>query len=366
MTAAISPIGDTDYYSVTGVNPTWGFIALLDTTGSSSSNNGTITALRSDGINPLQSDTGSWERGSGIALQNYVNGSDTHYLRVDEEGNDATISGYELRYYNTVTDAQPEIEPNDTRSSGTPSSFTHSGVINSNGDIDCFAFQGRTGDKILLALNGDPEDDGSTIDPVLELVGPTDVPLKAADASGTGGKEFIEYAKLSSDGVYAYCVHSETNLGGPSATYKVGLVRNGGLYFPTYIHGPTWINPRPGNIALVGDLLSFRLAITNTSPLAIPGNIRITTHYSSTCLDLVSAVPPATTTSPGYVSWDGQKTGLAPDEVYSVVLNVRALSACNQSVYQDTGVAYYFTGHGDEAYFTILGSIYLPLVSRVP
>ena len=160
MDGTIDPIGDVDYYALNGVNATWGFIALLETDEA-----GTLTALGSDGTTVLQSDTGSWEQGAGIALQNFADGSATHYLRVNESGNDAAIP-YTLRYYNTVVTTQPEIEPNETAATGTPSSFTHAGTLSATDDTDCFAFHGRAGDTILLALN---MDSGGPANAALEL-----------------------------------------------------------------------------------------------------------------------------------------------------------------------------------------------------
>ena len=365
MTGAVDPVGDLDFYALGGVNTTWGFIALLDTTASAPSTRATLTAFANDGATVLQSDTGSWERGSGIALQNYASGSLTHYLRVNEEGDDALVSTYTLRYYETVTDSQPEAEPNGTRLTGTPSSFTHNGVIAASGDVDCFAFQGRTGDNVLIALNGDPEGDGSPVDPLLELIAPNEAILKTVNVSGLGGTEFLEYSGLASAGVYAYCVRAAAGLGSNQATYKVGLVRNGFLYFPDYTYSATWLNPRPGNYALIGDLLSFQLAVTNTSPLRIPGNIRMTASYSSTCLGFDSAIPPETASSPGNISWDGQKpTGLDPGEVYSVQMNMRALKKCSDLIDQDLGLDYYFTGTGTSVNYNIYSGMFLPLALR--
>jgi hypothetical protein len=174
LSGSIAPAGDVDYFSLGGINTGWGFIALLDTSASSTGDDGVLTALGSDGVTELQTDSGSWERGSGIALQNFADGSDTHYLRVNESGEDETISSYGLRYYKTITDTQPEVEPNGSRSNATPSSFTMSGTLISAEDVDCFSFQGSVGDDLILALDGDPEDDGGLVDYVLELVNPSD------------------------------------------------------------------------------------------------------------------------------------------------------------------------------------------------
>jgi hypothetical protein len=367
ISGAVDPAGDVDYFAQDGVNVTWGYIALLETVSSTTSQQGTLTALGNDGTTVLQSDTGSWEHGSGIALQNYADSRVTHYLRVNEDGDDATVSTYTLRYYNTIVRTQPEAEPNETRSTGTPSAFTHEGTLSTSGDVDCFAFQGRADDTILLALNGDPEADGSPADPVLELVDASDTVLKTVDFSGAAGKEFLEYPALPSDGVYAYCVRvGAGSAGAADATYKVGLVRNGGLYVPDYEQGPTWLNPRPGHVAYISDTLSFRLAMTNTSPITIPGDIDFRATYSSTCLSFLDASLAPTSVSPGTIEWDGLKpSGLVPGEVYSVTANFQALNRCGgEDLHQSTGIDYFFTGSGGDAAYNIHTPVFLPVVQR--
>ena len=361
LTGAISPAADVDYYEINGINPTWGFIALLDTLSSTTSTSGTLTALGTNGTTVLQSDTGSWERGSGIALQSYADGGSPHYLRVTPALS-AAISTYQLRYVNTIISTQPEIEPNNTRATGTPSAFTHSGIISPTGDVDCYAFQGRAGDEIILALDSH----GSTIDPVLTLVAPTNAVLKTANVTGVGGKEFIDYVGLPGDGVYAYCVSAAGGVAGSGATYTVGVTRNGGLYMPTVAEGSTWLNRPPSGFAMLNDLLSFRLAVTNTSPISIPGNIRLSTTFSAGCLITTTVVPTPTGSSPGHISWDGQKTGLAPGEVYSVTFTARAVAPCNDTIFQDTGLSYYITGFGDELSYDVRARHFLPLIERGP
>ena len=362
MTGAISPSGDVDYFSVDGINTTWGFIALLETITSTTSTAGTLTALASDGVTILDADTGSWERGSGIALQNYADGSATHFLQVKENGDDETISSYNLRYYETITRTQPEKEPNGSRSNGTPSSFTMSGVISSANDVDCFAFQGTKGDDILLALKGDPENDGSPLDYELELISPGDVALISANFTGVGGNEFIDYTDLPVDGIYAYCVKAGSGTTGAAATYHAGIVRNGFLYFPGYSDNGIWLNPGPANGTFIGELLSFRLEVTNTGLLRIPGNIRIMASYDGTCASLVKANPPETSASSGYVSWDGQKDSLAPGEVYGVNLVLQAEAICNDLLDYDLGLDYFFTGTGENVKYNIFNGAFLPVV----
>lgn len=356
MNGSITPVGDVDYYGVNGVNETWGFIALLETEG-----DGNITVFRSDGTTFLDSDTGSWEHGSGIALQSYIDNSDLHYLRISENGNDATIPTYTLRLYNTVVITQPEIEPNETAVTGTPSAFTHGGTLSTNDDVDCFAFQGRQGDTILLAL-----DTTGPIDPILELRDAADNVLKSANFTFTGDNEFLEYTGLPTNGIYAYCVRLAAGSGGTNATYRVGLVRNGGLYFPTYQQKPTWLNPRPGNYALISDTLTFRLAMTNTSPIAIPGNINLSATYASSCLDFLDANPAPTAQSSGQVQWFGiGPDGLAPGEVYSVTVSLQAIDGCTDTLHQGTQIPYFLTGSSSETTYAILSNFtYLPVIRR--
>src|SRR5438270_10260378 len=104
MTGIISPSSDLDFFAQPGINATWGFIALLDTVSGTTPLAAQITALHNDGATALQSDTGSWERGSGIALQSYADGGITHYLRIKAPA----VTSYTLRYYNTIVATQPE------------------------------------------------------------------------------------------------------------------------------------------------------------------------------------------------------------------------------------------------------------------
>lgn len=365
MEGAIGPVGDVDYYAQNGVNVTWGYIALLETISSTSSQEATLTALGSDGTTVLQSDSGSWERGSGLALQNYADGGSIHYLRVNEDGDDATVSTYTLRYYSTVVNTQPEVEPNDTVTNATLSAFTHAGTLTTSSDVDCFAFYALADDVILLAMNGDPEGDGSPVDGVLELVDGTGTVLDTADVSGMAGSEFIEYAGLPGDGTYAYCVRVGAGTAGVAATYTAGLVRNGGLYTPNYKLQATWLNPPPNNVAHISDTLSFRLAITNTGTLTIPGDIDQLASFDPNCLNFLDADPAPSAVSSDEVEWIGMQSGLAPGELYTITVNFEAAGGCNDKVHQSTVINYFFTGSGTDAFYTIHSEfVYLPFVIR--
>lgn len=356
-TGAVGNVGDIDFFVAIGLNTTWGIIALLETKDSATSKDGVLSFLRSDGSTVLQTDTGSWVNGSGIALQNFADGNGSHYFRVGESGDDSDISAYTLRYYNTITRSQPEVEPNDTRVTGTPSSFTHAGVLSMDGDIDCFAFQGRSGDTVLLALNGDPEGDSSPVDPVLSLISPNDVVLATADQSGNGGSEFIEYSGLE-DGVYAYCVtDAGSGTEGPAATYNAGIVQNGNLYGPEYLIQPTWTNLDSNSTGNVGKIFTAKLSFINQSPLLLPGDVDLYVDYSPTCLEYIDASLAETSTvnysSTNQVRWDGYKTDLAAGEEYSILVNFRSIAQCSDDyISQGVVIAYFLTGAAKDLYYT--------------
>ena len=355
VTGSIAMPGDTDYFLVNGINPTWGFVALLDTSGSSSSTAGRLAALASDGVTVLSDGTSSWVRGAGIGPQSFVDGRANHYLRVTEDGNDAAISDYQLRYFTTVVASQPEVEPNADIASATPSAFTMRGTLSAPGDVDCYAFEGRDGHTMLLALNSDPEGDGSATDYVLELVDSTGTALASVDHSGPGRGEYLEFESLPGDAVYGYCVRA-TSGAGPTATYTVGILSNGGLYYVDWRQGPVLTDPASGNSVAVGESLTFRLEAANEGGVAIPGAIQLSARYPATCLSLVATEPPATSSSAGEVDWYGQKMdGLAPGELYTVTLTLRAFAECQGELHQSTVFEYFLTGTGNSVAFEVSG-----------
>lgn len=359
MAGNINPIGDIDIYTINGINTLWGYIALLDTSASSESRLAVLSALDNTGMT-VQSDTGSWEFGYGIALQNFTGNNKPHYLKVTEEGNDDIVTPYTLRYFTTVIATQPEVEPNNTLATGTPSGFTHAGAINPIGDVDCYCFHGRAGDKVILAVNGDPEADEVVTDVVLELLDPSATVLKTADVSVGGGKEFIESSPLAGEGVYCYRISGKPGSGGPADTYNVGIIRNGGLYFPSYSSWVDWLNQPEGGSLRIGQEMTLSLYGQNTSPVKISGNINLIAEYEDECFNVVETTPPATSSTAGRVAWDGQKTDLDPGETYSVQLTLRAKSKCTGVVWQNFSMDYFFTSTGNTVDYTIDQAKYLP------
>jgi len=365
MSGAISPAGDPDYYAIPGVNSGWGVIALLDTRTGVVEPPGKLSMLRADGTTVLQADTGSWVNGSGIALEPYIDESATHYLKVEEDGGDATITDYTLRHYRTFLIAQPEVEPNESTALAQTTSFTMRGTLSSGTDVDCYAFHGWGIDQFIFALDGDPDGNGASFDPVLEVRDTDNAVVANANLTGNGGQEFIELAPLGISGVYSYCVRAASGTGGPSAEYHAGLVDNGYLYFPDFNLGVDWTNPRPGDYARIGDQMTFDLSMSNVDEVKIPGDLHMQASYQGDCMSYVSSTPVATSHSFGYVSWAGQKPGgLDLSETYAVSMTMRAQRGCRDDVHQSVGMSYYGSTTGDTEDYLIWWDVLLPLVMR--
>lgn len=353
QTGSITPIMDQDFFSIPGINKTWGFIALLETDQSTQGKAGVLTALGNDGVTILQSDAGSWHKGSGIALQNFADGRQTHFFSVKEEGDNETISKYVLKYYTTIVKAKAEGEPNDTVMDATPSSYTHAGSLETISDSDCFVFQGHEGDDFLIAANGDPENDGHGIDLRLDLKDGKGTTLASADHSGINGNEFIEYENLPADGIYAYCVGLTSGTPGSGANYLAGLIRNYRIYSPEYVNKPTLLNPRYGNTVYLGDTVKFELSLTNTSPLPIPEDILLDVRFDPSCLRYLGAEHTPSYIDHGYITWTGIKDGLEPGEKHAIVVEFEAISECQDTVRGGHVVEYYFSGSSREASYAI-------------
>jgi hypothetical protein len=192
MSAAISPNGDEDYFSLGNYNSLWGVIALLDTQSGTTDPPATLVMLRNNGSTELGRDVGSWVNGSGLAFVPFLDESLPHFFRVYEEGGDATIADYTLRLYPTFFTTQPEVESNDSFGTATITAPTMAGTLGSLADVDCFSSHGFALESFVFALDGDPNDDGSQFDMALEVRNSSNVVIASANHTGGGGTEFLE------------------------------------------------------------------------------------------------------------------------------------------------------------------------------
>ena len=364
MEGAIDPVTDRDYFNTGGVNQSWGFISLLDTSASGESQDGVLTAYGSDGTTVLQMDSGSWISGSVIALQKFVNGSADHFLSVNEDGDDALIDDYNLRYYELAFAEQPEIEPNDTPQNGTISSRVMDGNLADESDVDCFRISLEIGDLALFALNADPDGDGSSTDFTLLLYDPSGTLLISANGGGIGDNEVIDNTTAAETGVYAYCVTSTGGVVSASDEYLVGLLLNEGLYSMSYSLDPVWLNPGPYTNTIPGALLEFELNFTNTDVLTIPGTMELRGTIDDACLTIVEA-PGASSIQQERVEWE--RTDLYPGETWTETFTTRAVAPCYDNMHQGISLDYFVSGTGADVFFTIIEpALFLPMVLNSP
>jgi len=360
MSGSVNPAADQDYYSIGGVNNLWGFIALLDTTGSVSSQSGTLAAFGSDGVTQLQTDSGSWSNGSVIAWQRYVNGGATHYIRVTESGDDETIEPYTLRYYSIAFSEQPEVEPNETPGTGTVSAKVMKGNLMDASDVDCYQMSVASGKEILVALNADMQNNGSMTDFVLSLYDPSGAMVSTVDVGGIGNNEILLDVVATESGVYAYCVSSDGGVVSPNDEYLAGPLVNEYNYWSTYTLSPSWLNPGPGGNTVPGALLEFELIFTNTDLLPIPGRITMRGEFDSACLTVVDA-PGASIIYPYRVEWE--MTDLPAGESFTRQFTARANTACNKTMHEGVSMDYFSLGVGQNINYVIIEpSLFLPLI----
>ena len=361
ITGTINPVSDVDYFLLDGVNTQWGFITFLDTSASSASTDGKLTAYASDGTTILQEDSGSWEHGSVIAWQKFVDGDADHYLRVMEEENNDLIEPYTLRNYVIAVGEEDEIEPNDTPSTGTISAKSMKGALSSISDVDCFRFNGHVGEQFLFALNADPDRDGSNTNFTLSVYNPSGELITSANDGGIGGNEAIDNFTLNEDGVYAYCVGA-TGAFSSGDFYLVGPLLDEYNYWSKYSLDPQWLNPGPGGNTIVGAQLDFELKFINTDFLTIPDEIRMAGFFDDVCLELIDA-PGAYYTSTTEVRWS--MDDLAGGETFSTFFTTRAISTCAQKIHESVSMDYFHLGVGkDEKIIVVQPTLYLPLVMR--
>lgn len=128
-----------------------------------------------------------------------------------------------------VVGARPEaaeVEPNNVPAQATPlpPGTVLNGAINPAADVDCFAFEGKQGERFFFELEGERID--SPLDGTLRLFDPNRVPI-AESQDVYGIDPFLDVA-LPADGRYVLRVYDATYQGSPEHSYR--LVRHAGPY----------------------------------------------------------------------------------------------------------------------------------------
>lgn len=93
--------------------------------------------------------------------------SGNHYLRVTDQSDTGTVHRYRLHVGVQPVERQPlsECEPNDdTAAADLTGKHYYAGVIDVQDDVDYYAIEAEVGDRVFIALDGDPERDGTGFD----------------------------------------------------------------------------------------------------------------------------------------------------------------------------------------------------------
>jgi subtilisin-like proprotein convertase family protein len=170
----------------------------------------------------------------------------THYLQVNAQSTTGTVHRYRMHVGVEPADRAPlsECEPNDTIAAADRTGKDYfGGVVDTDGDVDFYAFEATAGDRIFIALDGDPERDSdptqsaatntngfhgklAVYDPAEDVLisdasdsntvqGAEDYPAQAAFfVARTTGTHYVSVEQQSASGV------------GPKETYELAIFRN--------------------------------------------------------------------------------------------------------------------------------------------
>jgi hypothetical protein len=116
---------------------------------------------------------------------------------------------------------RPEAEPNDTPDAANPIQLgqTLDGRAEKAADVDCFAFEGRAGQRVVLELASRTL--GSRLDGSIRLIGPDGAEI--AEALETAGLDPDLDLTLPADGRYVARVQDVTYAGSPEHVYRLTL-----------------------------------------------------------------------------------------------------------------------------------------------
>jgi Ca2+-binding RTX toxin-like protein len=198
-TGAISPREDEDFWSFPGTAgaSVW---AYVDTGGPENEEGGSqhagLRIFHPNGTGSIERDSGDGTGNGGdstietvasaaIAGATLASSGD-HFARPVEAGDNAPINLYEL-FLVTATLTAATLEPNDTTAQATPITRcpdVRAGSISTGTDTDLYVVNVAPAEVLFVALDGDPERDGTGPDLVVDLLAPNGGTLLTADSSG--------------------------------------------------------------------------------------------------------------------------------------------------------------------------------------
>jgi len=275
----IFPIGDVDYWSFTGAAGDKVYAATQTAFTASSSGDGQLRLIGSDGTTVIEFDD---DEGTFGSLASTIAGATlpaagTYYLRINHFTTN-TLRPYYLHFRLQSGAPTPEIEPNDTPATANPlpANGWVSGARNPavGTEQDWYSFNANAGDTVFLSLDLDPERDSVQWNGRvgIGLFGDAGNQILVADDSNTISatnlftSEALFMTVKNTGTYYAFVDSATAATGGPTATYALSVSIHPatavGVNCTTYSSGVVNLAIGPG-------------AVTTDSTIAVPGNPRI-------------------------------------------------------------------------------------------
>jgi hypothetical protein len=233
-TGAVSPNGDIDFWARAGATAGNLIFAFASTNASGSSLDSVLTVYNDDG-SVLESDDDDGTATSSVVAGAVAAQSGAVAFSVEEKGDNATISAYEL-FQAVVPAASTAAESEANGSSGTADPMTALVMTGSaaNGDSDFFSLTfpaGPIGRRWLVILDKNPDDDEALPAMTLRLLG-TDgtTPLRVVPNEATANAAATEAELMPEEGgTFFVEIAGE---GGADTDYRFLVLFEETAYFP--------------------------------------------------------------------------------------------------------------------------------------
>jgi hypothetical protein len=197
----ISPIGDRDFWKVSGATAGDLIFALAET---ADSNSGTDAVMVSYDTNsaPIQDDDND---GPGLAPAlggDIVPESGDVYYEIFDVNDDGTITPYRL--FSLITDpaaSVPESEPNGTSAEANDAAggTTATGTLPDNTDVDFYAVPMSENDQLVAILDRDPDDTGFSVGSLIDILDTDGTTVLAAGDITSGDVHGVGPVTAASD-----------------------------------------------------------------------------------------------------------------------------------------------------------------------
>ena len=157
-TARLSPAGDRDFWSVSGVSVGDIVFVVMDSELSTTSTDTEMSVFENDGTTLIEFDDDSGD-GLASAVVAVVPTAGSVFFEFNEFNNDGEINPYEVFQAVMAPGATAaESEPNDTTAQASPTSdMINTGDIA--GSVDIYNLEATAGDRLAVIVDNDPDGD---------------------------------------------------------------------------------------------------------------------------------------------------------------------------------------------------------------